>query len=352
MKIEFQPIANVGDAAAWVPLIETMALFDGQCTISDLEWDEDELRQSLIERTSDRELRADYEAEPQFAVDEAKNEFVSELVELLDERASVLKGHSPFIRTASSTTFLVRKDAKVTSDAGLAYAWLVFFWAINSPPELVVVDKEEVKGFGRLFDDVFEVVAAMVMAARSPSLVWRLGDSRDVREFLSRLNTITTRTGSGVVKVYDQLKTNQVGANDAGVDVIAIETRNGSTQRDLPAYLVGVTIQKSDRRKKIIGIDEVRRFVSYFLNTPRLSYLGVLAIPFVGTDLDHENCSDKQCLYITKQEVLEYLGQYPTDWRSQLTTARARRWMRDLSRSKQSEASLVRSRGETQLAWG
>ncbi len=351
MKIEFQPIVNVGDAAAWVPLIETMTLFDGQCTISDLEWDEDELRQSLIERTSDRELRADYQAEPQFAIDEAKNEFISELVELLDERAAVLKEHSPFIRSTSATTFLVRKQASDTSDAGLAYAWLVFFWTINSPPELVVVDKEEVKAFGRLFDDVFEVIAAMVMAARSPSLVWRLGDSRDVREFLTRLSAITTRTGSGVVKSYSQLKANQIGANDAGVDVIAIEVRSGNAQRDLPAYLVGVTIQKSDRRKKIVGMDEVRRFVSYFLNTPRIVYYGVLAIPFVGTDLEHENCSEKQCLYITKPEVLQYLGRYPTDRRGQLTTARARHWMRDLSRRKQSEASFVSSRGETQLAW-
>lgn len=351
MRIEFQPIGNVGDAAAWLPLIETMTFFDGQCTISDLEWDDDELRRSLIERTSDRELRADYEAEPRFAIDQAKSEFISELVELLDERATILQEHSPFIRSTSATTFLIRKDASETTDAGLAYAWLVFFWTINSASELVIVDKDEVKAFGRLFDDVFEVIAAMVMAARSPTLVWRLGDSRDVRELLTRLTTITSRIGSGAVKTYDQLQKNQLGSNDGGVDVIAIEARNGGTQRDLPAYLVGVTIQKSDRRKKIVGIDEVRRFVSYLLNMPKLAYLGVLAIPFVGTDLEHENCSEKQCLYITKVEVLEYLGRYPADRRSQLTTARARHWMRKLSRSSQSQATFVNAKGETRLAW-
>lgn len=191
----------------------------------------------------------------------------------------------------------------------------------------------------------------MVMAARSPTLVWRLGDSRDVRDLLTRLTTITTRIGSGAVKTYEQLQKNQVGSNDAGVDVIAIEARNGGTQRDLPAYLVGVTIQKSDRRKKIVGIDEVRRFVSYLINMPRLAYLGVLAIPFMGTDLEHENCSEKQCLYITKVEVLEYLGLYPADRRSQLTTARARHWMRDLSRRRHSEATFVNAKGETTLAW-
>lgn len=351
MKLEFQPIANVADAAAWVPLVETIALFDGQCTISDLEWDDDELRQSLIERTTDNTLRIDYIAEPQFAVDQAKSEFVDELTELLDERARVLGDHSPFLRSSSSTTFLTRKSAATTTEAGLAYAWLALFWTVNSHPEFVVVKREEAKAFGRLFDDVFEVITAMVMAASQPSMVWRLGDSRDVREFLSRLDTITTRAGSGSVKAYSQLKVNQVGANDAGVDVISVGLRDGKVQRDIPTYLVGVTIQKSDRRKKIIGIDEVARFISYFQNAPKLAYLGVLAIPFVGTDLEHENCAERRCLYITKQEVIEHLGRYPLDRRSQLTTSRARRWMRILSNDRQSEARLLSAKGEVALNW-
>ncbi len=351
MKIEFQPIANVGDALAWVPLIETMTIFDGQCTISDLEWDEDELRQSLIERTADMSLRADYEAEPQFAVDQAKSEFLSDLVEQLDERARVLGNHSPFTRPKSSTTFLLRKDARNTTEAGLAYAWLVLFWTINSPPEFVIVDREEVKAFGRVFDDVFEVIAAMVMAAHSPSYVWRLGDSRDVREFLSRLDKIAVRAGSGSVKAFGQLRVNQIGANDAGVDVIALGTRQGAVQRDTPAFLIGVTIQKSDRRKKIIGIDEVARFVSYFQNPPKIVFSGVLAIPFTGTELEHENCSERRCLYITKQEVVEHLGQYPTDRRSQLTTSGSRHWMRRISRMRQADARFASAKGETVLSW-
>ncbi len=353
MKIEFQPIASIHDVASWHPIVEVMTLFSGSCSPTDLEWDEDELLRSLIEDTNDPELRADYEAEPAFGIREAKDRFLSDLKEIIEAQTTLLGAHSPFEINSGSGLILKRRDAKDTTEAGLAYAWLVMFWAISLKPDFIVISKTDRDAFGRAFAYVFEYICSMVMIARSPTAVWYFGDSRDVNEFMRRLATMVLIAGSGTVKSYAELEENQVGANDAGVDVLAIELHNGAVRSDSVTYLIGATIQKSDRRHKILGIDQVRRFSEYFTKKPKLAYKGILAIPFDATENEHLNCRDKNCLYISKAEILASLAAYPsTDPVRLAYIQRPRRAMLKRSRALQSEAKLISKAGELQISWG
>jgi hypothetical protein len=189
------------------------------------------------------------------------------------------------------------------------------------------------------------------MTSRAPARVWYFGDSRDVREFLRRLESVVNIVGNGAVKPFDQLQANQTGANDAGVDLMAIPTHHDTVWPNTTAYLVGATIQKSDRSNKIVGLGQITRYRDYFLPGPMLAYQGVLVIPFERKPSEALNCRDKNCVYITKIDILRILADYPTGSRRLQNIHSPRRKMRKKSRDLQTSATLVSKGGNLKIAW-
>lgn len=351
MKIELQPISSIKDTEEWHSIIEMIAIFLGQCTINDLEWDEDELLKSYLDCIDDRELRADYEAEPQSGVQAAKDQFISDVSEMIAIRQGMLGAQSPFKISEHETILLLRKPAAETTLAGLCYAWLSIFWAISSSHDHIIITKNDRDNFVREFSRIFEYICCVAMAARTPSAIWYFGDSRDVREFMKRLSKVTQKIGNGTVKDFANLEENQTGANDAGVDVIAITTRNNSIYNDSTAFLVSATIQKSDRRNKIIGTDQIRRFTSYFSRGPILSYGGMLVIPYPESSSEGLNCRDKNCGYMTKNEIIQNLAQFPSDKQRTLYLIHPHRLLLKKSKAWRNNAKIICKGRESLVDW-
>lgn len=350
MRLELQPISSVKHVGIWHPLVEMLALFHGSCAIDDLEWDEAELLASFVE-DMEPGPRLDYEQEPAAGIQEAKDLFITELSEMIRDRQIALGSASPFIVVGDGATLLIRKRANEVTEASIAYSWMVLFWAISSKTDYLIITDDDRKAFIADFAKVFEWICCLVMVARAPASVWYFGDSRDVREFLRRLERMVAVAGTGRVRDHAAIEENQVGANDGGVDIMAIQTRDGTVPRDATAYLVGATIQKTDRRNKVVGAGAIARFRGFFERGPHLAFQGILAVPFEPTLIDEQNCRDNNCAYLAKPELIKILGDYPRDRKRRLDVHVARRRMRQRSREMTQAAVLIGKAGELKLEW-
>lgn len=351
MKLEFQPISSIADVDEWLPFVEVLALFNGGCAIEDLDWDDGPLLTSLLEEITDVSLRADYEAEPTTGIQVAKDRFLSDLRERIAERRALLGDAYPFNLVSDGNRLIDRRPASDVSEAALAYLWLTLFWVVSSQSDYLVVTKNDQDGFIRNFARIFEYICCLVMVSRVPAVVWYFGDSRDVREFLRRLEGVVNTAGNGSVKPFNQLQENQTGANDAGVDVLAIPTHHNLIPHNATAYLIGATIQKTNRANKIFDQDHINRYRDYFLVGPKLAYQGVLAIPFEGTQIEELNCRDKNCGYIAKADILKILSDYPANSPRLQEIRSPRRKMRKKSRDLQATATLVNKGSALRIAW-
>jgi len=308
MKIDFEPIASVGDAEEVLALIEIRTLFYPSTYVGDLEWDEDQLLASFIDQLDDPGLRQDYLGEPAAGVDEAKNRLLSDLYVLIEQRHGTLKANTPFEWNFADGLLLARRDRRALNAASLGYLWLSLYWLLVSDKNYLVVEEPDRKEFLRQFANVFEQICCYAISGQSENVVWYLGDSRSSAEFLRRLETVTAACGNGAAKRPDQLEAHQIGANDAGVDVLAIETHDGEIRHNALTHLVGVTIQQASRRNKVMGVDQRNRFTGYFEREPLLTYNGVLAVPFDRSENDELTCRDNNCLYLAKDEIVKNLG--------------------------------------------
>jgi len=308
MNIEFEPISSVEDAAEVLAMIEIRTLFYPATYVGDLEWDEDQLLVSFLEQLDDPAVRAEYSDEPAAGIDEAKNQLLSELYALIERRHGALKANTPFEWDFADGLLLQRRDCGAINRVGLGYLWLSLYWLLQTDKNYIVVNDDDRNKFMKAFANVFEQICCFAIAGQSENRVWYFGDSRSSGEFLRRLALVTGECGTGAVKDAAQLEAHQVGANDAGVDILAIERHGGEIRRNALAYLVGVTIQQASRRNKVMGIDQRTRFTGYFERQPLLAYKGVLAVPFERSENDELTCRDNDCLYLAKDEIVENLG--------------------------------------------
>ncbi|OYY89133.1 MAG: hypothetical protein B7Y45_13530 [Sphingomonas sp. 28-66-16] len=311
MNIDFEPIASVRDVAEVLAVIELRTLFYGTTYVADLEWDEDALLSSFLEQIDDPAVREDYRAEPTAGIQEAKGRLLSDLYALIEKRHGALAAHTPFNWDFSNGVLLDQRDQAELTAVAIGYLWLSLFWLMQSDKNYLIIDTEHRTAFLRIFAAVFELICCFVVTGRTNVATWYLGDSRDVGGFLGRLERISRACGSGVVKPRGELEPNQTGANDGGVDLIAVEIQDGAIRRDALAYLIGATLQRSDRRGKIMGIPEINRFTGYFSAKPVLAYKGMLAVPFARSEIEELNCRDQDCLYIGQEDILYYLGRIP-----------------------------------------
>lgn len=313
MNIDFEPISSIADAEEVLAMIEIRTLFYPSTYVGDLEWDEDQLLVSFLE-TVEPATRAEYNDEPAAAVEEAKSQLLADLYRLISQRHGALKDNTPFEWNFAEGLLLQRRDRGAINAVGLGYLWLSLYWLLHSGKDYIVVNDADRSEFNRIFANVFELICCYAMCGQSETLVWYFGDSRSSGEFLRRLETVTTTCGTGVAKRLEDLEAHQVGTNDAGVDILAIEVQeDGSVRRNALAYLVGVTIQQASRRTKVMGIDQQNRFTGYFERTPLLAYKGILAVPFERSENDELTCRDNNCLYIAKDELIENLGRVVAD---------------------------------------
>lgn len=313
MKIDFEPISSVVDVEEALAIVEIRTLFYPSTYVGDLEWDEDQLLASFLEQVDDPTLKQAYADEPAAGIEEAKAQILSEIRALIERRHGALGNNTPFEWNFADGLLLQRRDRGAVNVVGLGYLWLCLYWLLLSDKSYVVIDAVDRAEFNRKFASVFEQICCYAISAQSESLIWYFGDSRSSAEFLRRLETVTTACGNGTVKRQDQLEAHQIGVNDAGVDVLAIETHGGEIRRNALAYLVGVTIQQASRRTKVMGLDQRTRFTGYFERLPLLAYKGVLAVPFERSENDELTCRDNDCVYLAKDELVQNLGRVIVD---------------------------------------
>lgn len=308
MKIDFQPIASINDAEEALAIIEIRTLFYGATYTADLEWDEDALLASFLEQLDDPDARDDYLAEPATGLQEARGRVLSDLQRLVEKRHVALADQSPFTWDFGGDVLLQLRDQAELTTVAIGYLWLSVFWLMQSDKGYLIIEKKDKDDFRRAFSKAFELICCFALTGRVDAAVWYLGDSRDSAELLRRVERLSLAVGSGKPMQIENLEKNQDGANDGGVDLVAIELQNGSVPRNALAFLVGATIQATDRRGKIMGIPEINRFTSFFAQKPYLAYKGLLAVPHPFNEADMLNCRDQDCLYVAKEDILTYLG--------------------------------------------
>jgi hypothetical protein len=304
VNLDIEPISSFDHTEEILGVVEIVALFNGECYLADLQWDSDQLLASYLPALSDATVRADYEAENAAGIQAAKDAAIGLLQDLIEQRHGNLATNTPFTWDFSNELLLKKK--RVIPAAGLAYLWLSLFWNINSRNSYLVMTPDKAT-FLSAFDTIFEAMCALVLAGRRESAVWYLGNSRSAAELLRRLGSFVDFCGSGQVKGYASLTRTQRRSNDGGVDVLAVTTANGSAGQDSEIYLLGATIQATNRLQKVIGANQKARFRGYLLQPPHAPFTGVLAVPFEYSELDAEHCAEQDCLYFSKRSFLDYL---------------------------------------------
>lgn len=304
MKIELAPITSGSAITTTLSAIEIVALISGAVRVDELVWDDDALANWYIEDRVENELRATYREELKTAIDEAKEVTISELIAEAEKRQKLLGEAYPFRLSLEDGLLLELRGPDDCLPQTACYLWLCLFRASQSKDDHLTLSDAAKAIIRSHFENVFEIISAYALLGRADGPVWYLGSSRSISRLLRILNHITKRVGSGTPLVRSQLRANQVAANDAGIDVILVERQNPAT-----GYLLGATIQKSDRRKKIIGRDEVIRFQDFFLHRINAVFIGVLATPYDEREDELINCVDRNCLYFHADVIIERLGQ-------------------------------------------
>lgn len=316
LEIRFEPIVSVEHVSAAVEIAQITCFFLGEFHASDLSWDDDVLLASYVDRVragGDEEYAEYLSGEPVRGVQEAKEIMLAEMASILSDRFKALGSHSPFELGPADGQILRRKDLEEIDGAGTAYLWLSLFSLLDDDQHYLQAPEAQVKEFRSAFDKVFEVISCYAIAGRTEQRTWYVGKNRSTQDLLKFLQHVLRRAKSGKVKDFDDLDANQKKANDAGVDGIGLTLHGGALGMDAELILLQATIQKSNRRIKIMGQDQINRFKQFFLQNPKAAAKGALAIPYEGEAIDAADCAERNCIYITKNEILRYIGREPTN---------------------------------------
>jgi hypothetical protein len=324
MPIEPLPIASGDNVANLLFALEIDALVRGIVSQGEIGWDDDSLVEWYIDHAvAPGELEA-YREEYRTALDEAKGAILSELIQEIDRKVELLGPVYPFKTNMVEGILLEREIPEHCLPQTICYLWLALFRASQEKNDLLTVTAVEKANIRSLFEKAFEIISAYAVMGRADGPAWYFGSSRSVKKLLRILTHVTRRVRSGAVKQYEQLQENQLQDNDGGVDALLIERRDDAT-----AFLIGATIQLSDRRKKIVGPEAILRFNDYFVNRITAAIQGVLTVPYDKTDREKINCAAKNCLYFHADLIIEYLGNI--EWTANRETRHLRLNLRKLS---------------------
>ncbi|MGE0290580.1 MAG: hypothetical protein AB7I42_29880 [Bradyrhizobium sp.] len=302
--MDVAPITNGDHAEVIASGMEIRALFSGETKWDDLEWDRDLLIDWYNNvYAPNQNLEPFPTEEGQMAFDEAQVAIKAEVRSILDRRSEMLGNGYPFERDEDSGTPLRRRDLNNCTPQMVSYLWLSFFEAINSEWASIDVNERFLIAFRATFEKIFEAVVCFAMLGKADGPIWYLGNVRGIHKLLKSFRHISRRMGSGLVKTHAQLNLVQRAANDSGIDVVLIER-----QQDATMFLVGATIQKKNRRSKVIGIDERNRFRGFFVQQIRATTQGIMAVPFPYSEFDAELCLEKDCQYLHLDLIRQKLG--------------------------------------------
>ena len=315
LKISLEPILSVEHVSEAASMAEITAAFDITVAFSDIPIDDEPFRSSyidaLIKDGIDDETLKDYKEEPSFSLGEAKETFESVLIAELERRSDELGSAYPFRIGTAGNIILERKNSIRLAPVSIAYLFFRAFKLTQVVEAYLSFLSRTLDGmaeFRKTFTRIFEITACYALAAKTEGAVWMSGQHRGSTAFLEFLNDVTEFIGDGDVKTHDQLGENQQKVNDGGIDGIGFDTRQGVLTADVNGFMLGATIQKSSRSKKIIGNDEIQRVLRFFVTPPAIPFQGVMAIPFAQTLAEKQNCSDRRCIYLPEAEILSLIG--------------------------------------------
>lgn len=310
MKIEFAPITSFQQCTSAALVLELSAVLGGVGLLEDIQPDLALLLDEIRANPDDFDLEdeAEFLQEEGFAAENLASEKLALRVSnILDERAEIFGSAYPFNFGDGDGVTVNLKPVEQIGPAGLAVIALSLF-AVLEDRDLAQISKQDRAKFSKLFEPVFEVVCALALVADNEGVVWWNGRSRSRRTFLRQLNLIRDFVGSGQVRTEDQLQANQVGVNDGGVDAFGIATVQGAVGPDSNCVLLGATLQRSARRNKIVGPAELQRLDDFFFNRPNLTFTGMLAIPFLRSEAEAQDCSAQQCRYLPVDAIYRNLS--------------------------------------------
>jgi hypothetical protein len=313
-EMRFEPISSVAHSEEAALVAQLTCLFTGEFSEGDFDWDDDALLASYVEamRAEGDDVAADYAVEePQGGTQLAKDSVLSDVRSLMRTRLASLGEHSPFLWDMRSAKLLELKELDAIDGVGAGYLWLCLFHLSESESSYLQADPNQITAFRQAFDDVFEVISCYAIAGRQEQYTWLAGKQRSTSKFLGVLERVARRARSGKVKTLDQLAPNQRQVNDAGVDGIGLSLHDDQASNDSVLIFAQATIQKTNRRIKVFGSNEVRRIKAFFLSQPLAAAQGALVIPYEGTEIDRSNCADNDCIYITREDVYRLMGNHP-----------------------------------------
>lgn len=304
MTIRLAPISSGEDLESIAFAIEVVALFDGEVRNDELEWDIDLIREWYIETEVDAEDYEAYVAEPQLAEDEARQSILARLSRMFAKRSQQLGDAYPLLLEPEGGTLLRRVDDVACLPQTACYFWLSLFRATHSRLDCLLISDVNRKIIHRNFANVFELVAGYAMLSEVSGRVWLLGSSRSVHTLLRRLSHVARSAGTGKPKVFEDLIADQINDNDGGVDLVQ------HVKSDIPVIqIVGATIQKANRRQKVMGQSARRRIRDFMHQQIQLPIEGFMAVPFSRSDVDEAMCAAEECKYLYDENIFNALGQ-------------------------------------------
>ena len=310
MQISFAPLTSFQYVALAACILEVKALATGFALFDDLDIDQDTLLEEVAGNPEDfgLELEADYLREEEFGakalvLDRFRNRVGSEL----ERRARGLGPAYWFILGDDGAVTIELKPLAQRSAIGLAAMWMSLFDLIEAT-DICQSSREDLRWFRDEFESVFEVVSALSLSAMVEGASWWSGRSRGHQRFLMQLNSLAQFLQSGNVKVAEELEANQIGVNDGGIDAIAVSTADGRVRPDAQILLLGATIQRGNRRHKMIGVDQINRFRNFFNRRPFAACSGIMSIPYDGSEAEQQDCRDRNCVFMPRQVIEENLG--------------------------------------------
>lgn len=301
--IEIAPVAHGEQVKAIAFAIELYTFLNGEFREDALEWDIDPLADWYVENVVPDEDREAYNEERQLAEDEVRQSILVELSHHFQAHGHIFGDSYPFEADRANGLLLQRKVQFDCSPQFVCYLWLALFRASHEPTECVIIGDDDKSYIHAQFANVFEIVAAYATIGRMPGTTWYLGSSRSATKLVRRLGHATRVIGTGVPKPLNQLDLNQVNDNDGGVDILHF------AEDDVQSLiLVGATIQKANRKSKIIGGREKNRFRNFFIQEIALPHQGVMAVPFDHSEVDQLNCAQEDCQYFCIDVITKALG--------------------------------------------
>lgn len=312
---QLKEIETLHDPQVLLAMAEAISYASGECTINDIPHDPDLLAINFA-RSRPLGEREDFLEESQFALQAAKEEIESMILEAARHNESLLDQLYPFEIAPRDGILLARKANVRNNFEGLCYLSIQLhllyaydhleFGSITGGR----VEKPHLD-FTQPFEKLFEVIAGISVASNIEGYLVLLSESRSASTLLTNLKEVCRVSGAGEPKNQAQLNINQIAANDGGIDAVVLD-KNGAELHE--TTLIGATIQKSALLNKMVSTVSINRFKGFLVDGDALApYRGCFAHPMPSSPGKKGQCGLANCTYFHKDLILQYLRPLKSD---------------------------------------